>query len=670
MYLVVLIFGILVDLSCVSGTTGVIDISDVGQRSLFSGPSKLGEAMFYKLTCNYNGSYSNVFDGSERLFPIRSHTRLVGLVLATKNESPELLQVMYSDVAKDYSYRSLYYFKDENHWKLTDSVTYKSHLLKLKNNQTNFNIKDKHNKFFYTHNTENSVNGTNNTNNMDKSVQNGTTRYYLKDGMELDKVCNGDVVIWENDLKYDFKYLELSEGLSGPESLTIHYSNHHNQHSNYFSNYTTNDLSNYLTNSFQHYKKIAGRWVHDLLTTNINFSNKNQENDTTSEDKVERQNISDLIVGVKRLFLKDALNLDVENPMAGVVLNLKSDEKFDCNLTVNGYQYYGLSTYELLQPSGCNLTSIFDQGDVIFEHDNEYTSSYFQVAKFNFTNRHPNLLVSVTESNTLSNALTSDFNNTIKNTFHIKSYPRQSDDPPDNTNTNSKGKICFYSKIKYYNIYSIYNNSIYNYMNNSNIVYIGVWECVEFNLYNRLLNDLLQLVTSLEMKKLFDSPPVTVNVTPSTPSLDYGGLEPFTYDLSNPVEPRLEQDFVLTEPDLIKMKPQPGYAVNVIVDGDNVLWEQTVDGPGCHLVFIYRSENSLLSHIVTNSNPDPHFFFKFNGQSWYPISRDQYEDFKLKDTKGKGKKQHYDEYSSTLTDNSNTTTSDSEKMSDVSVDEL
>eukprot|EP00375_Theileria_parva_P000544 XP_763214.1 hypothetical protein [Theileria parva strain Muguga] len=652
MYLAVLLFGILAELSCVSGTTGVIDISDLGQRSLFSGPSKLGEALFYKLTCNDNGSYSNVFDGSERLFPIRSHTRLVGLVLGTKNESPELLQVMYSDVAKDYSYRSLYYFRAENSWQLTDSLTYKFHLLKLKNNHVNFDIKSKNNKYFYTdntsHNPDNTVNdpndsnsNANNLNDMAESVENVTTRYYVENGMELDKVCNGDAVIWKNDFKYDFKYLELTEGPSGPETLTIHYSNHPTNFSNHYSNQYSNR-----------------RWVHDFLTTTINLSNRSSQLNTAPENSVGGNNISDLVLDVKKLFLKDALNLDEQNPMINVVLNVKFEETSDCTLTVNGYQYYGLSTYELLQPSGCSLISITDNEDVIFENKNEYTISYFQVAKFNFTNHQPTLLISITDSKKLTSNFTSDHNNdTLKHTFHLKSYPepfneRDSTNNSDSTNFNNATNTNSSNSKTPNNT----NNTIKN-INNTNNTSNGVWECVEYNLYNRIMNGMMQLVTSLEMKKMFESPPVTVNVTPSTPSLDYGGLEPFTYDLSNPVEPRLQQDFLSTDPDLIKLQPQPGYAVNVIVDGDNVLWEQTADGPGCHLVFIYRSESSLLSHIVTNSHQNPHLFFKFNGQSWYPISQEQYEDFKLKDTKGKGRKQHFDEYSTTLTDTADGTSS-------------
>ncbi|UKK01448.2 hypothetical protein MACK_002262 [Theileria orientalis] len=366
MSLIAVIVVIFINLGCVASSTGVIDISDPKSRELFSGPTKIGNANFYKYTCKDNGSYSNVFDKNFQIFPLRAHTRLVNIVLACRENDVELLQLMYCDVKKDLRLNNLYYRKSEDNWNLIDQATYKSELFDLKNNCVSFQLNDEEHVGFKKVKSE---------------EKDGYDSYVLEDEYEIDKVYENKLVVWESDPNYTFKSLDLAKKKDGTEQLRIQF-------------------SSYCAEVSQFYKISAGRWVLDIGKRTVDLrslythgSERNEGHGGNREEESDSEVIESVLkeydetnVYEEPVVISASDLCDVEMGFGEVEFNLSFTEGKNPEMTVRYYKTYEISNYEFLTLRGARLNSIKDRDWSILDRVED--NQWFYNAKLSFVPDH------------------------------------------------------------------------------------------------------------------------------------------------------------------------------------------------------------------------------------------------------------------------------------------
>ncbi|BAM41395.1 conserved hypothetical protein [Theileria orientalis strain Shintoku] len=563
MSLIAVILGIYINLGCVALSTGVIDISDPKSRELFSGPTKIGNAHFYKYTCNDDGSYSNVFDKNFQIFPLRAHTRLVNIVLACKEKDAELLQLMYCDVKKDLRLNNLYYRKSEEAWNLIDQATYKSELSNLKNNYVSFQLNEEEHVGFKK---------------VKSAEEDGYDSYVLEEEYEMDKVYENKLVVWESDPNYTFKSLDLAKTKDGTEQLRIQF-------------------SNYCSEVSQFYKVSAGRWVLDIGTRRVDlrslYTHGSERNEGHGRTKEEEASDAEYMGSVLKEYDEDneyedpvtisASDLcDVEMGFGEVEFNVSFTKGSNPEMTVRHYTTYEISNYEFLTLRGARLNWVRDGEWQIL--DREEDDQWFYNAKLAFVPEHDVATVALTTIRMKEGACDEETKKCKLAPFSFKH---------------------FFHKKK-----------------------ATVWSCLEQFPYYYEMNTLVEVASQLTMKRMYESPPVTPTHVPSTMYLDYGGKVPFTYEINNPFENRLTQDLLHTDPDFIRLRPKEGTVMNAVVDGASLLWEQKEAGNGVLMIYVYKSENNLVAHLVVDSATEPHLFIKQHRGRWHFIDKEEYESLK------------------------------------------
>ncbi|UKJ89084.2 hypothetical protein MACJ_002330 [Theileria orientalis] len=400
MSLIAVIIGIFINLGCVASSTGVIDISDPKSRELFSGPTKIGNAHFYKYTCHDNGSYSNVFDKNFQIFPLRAHTRLVNIVLACREKDVELLQLMYFDVKKDLRLNNLYYRKSEETWNLIDQATYKSELFNLKNNYVSFQVNDEEHFGFKKVKSE---------------EEDGYDSYVLEDEYEIDKVYENKLVVWESDPNYTFKSLDLVKTKDGTEQLRIQF-------------------SNYCSEVSQFYKISGGRWVLDIGMRTVDlrslYTHGSERNEVHGGDK-EEESDSEYMESVLKEYYEEneyeepvtilASDLcDVEMGFGEMEFNLSFTKGRNPEMTVRYYTTHEISNYEFLTLRGARLNSIKDGDWHILDRVED--DQWFYNAKLSFVPEHDVATVALTSIRMMEGACDSEKKTCKTSPFGFKHF--------------------------------------------------------------------------------------------------------------------------------------------------------------------------------------------------------------------------------------------------------